>query len=224
MAKIVEREEGTYIVLQSLAYLSNCDTMTRCFFLFHEIAHLINKNRFPPIPTGSFSLEKYLGNLYIIFDEYFADRLAFQITENVFSTSEFWAQYNRNGVSTYLDIAADPRYYEFIKTEIERFREHSDVTLHCNSIFGTVHIIAISTAHGFAQYHQHLDQFRDTLFPESMFFNQKTFALMDYFKTKYENSESDLSDGLELIKEYFTNFGIRFEDRQGNGYITVLDI
>ena len=47
---------------------------------------------------------------------------------------------------------------------------------------------------------------------------------MDYFKNKYEKKENDLSDGIELIRDYLINFGVRFEDRSEGGYIYVQDI
>ena len=224
-AKIIESGDCVSIVLSPFIYLSTFDLMIRCFILTHELAHILNKRRFPDVPTNSFVANNYLGNLYILFDEYFADRFAFMLTEKIFTLpSEPWKLYNENGVLGYLEPANDLRYYELIQSEIKSFRNHGDVNRYWNSIIDSVHVVSISTAHGFARYHQYMDQYKDIHLPNSKFFNIKTFALMDYFKIKFENGQSDLSDGVDLIADYFTNFGVKFEDRLNGGYIYVLDI
>ncbi|MBN8582435.1 MAG: hypothetical protein J0L96_17345 [Anaerolineae bacterium] len=225
-AKIIEGKDGTIIVVSPWLYLPVFDTMIRCFILAHEFAHIMNKGRFPKIPKDSFTSENYLGNLYILFDEYTADRLSFLITERLFtSPTEAWEQYTNNWVIEYLNPSSHPTYYEQIKTEIENFREHGNVDLYWKSIFETMHVVSVSIVHGFASYHQHNDKYVSLKIPNTEFINEKTLVLMDYLKEKYENKETDLHDGIGLMSNYLTNFGVKFEDRPGNmGYIYVLDI
>lgn len=224
MAKLIDISEGTCLVLSPTIYHSPFDTMIRCFYLSHEIAHLINRNQFPIIPKNSFTQENYLKNLYTLFDEYFADRFAIFVTERIFTPSESWTRYFNNGALRYLEIAANSRYYEFIRAEIEHFRVHGDVNRHWKTILEVVNVISISTVHGFAIYHAKPEENLDIQIPDSKFFSEKTFALMDYFKNKYEKNENDLSDGIELIRDYLINFGVRFEYRSEGGYIYVQDI
>ena len=225
-AKILEDKDGVIIVISPHLYLPLFDTMVRCFILTHEFAHLINKRKFPEIPKGSFATENYLTNLYGFFDEYMADRISFQVTEVLFtSPTEAWKQYKDNEVLDYINPSSHLSYYAQVKTEIEKFRNHGDVDLYWKSIHETMHVLSISTVHGFAAYHQHKDKYKDLDIPSTPFVNERTLALMDYFKTKYEKKETDLSDGIDLISNYMTNFGIRFEDRPNNqGYLYVLDI
>ncbi len=225
VAKIIEIGEGVSIVLSPFIYLSTFDSMIRCFILFHEIAHMLNKRRFPVISTKLFAVNNYMENLYVLFDEYFADRFAFIITEKIFALPTApWKVYYDNWVSGYLEPTFDPHYYELIQAEIEKFRQHGDVDRYWNSIIEFVQVIAISTVHGFAGLHQHADQDSIYQLPTSKFINEKTLTLLNYLKVKFEKAESDLSDGYDLMVGYFTNFGIKFEDRSSGGYIYVLDI
>ncbi|MBK9927105.1 MAG: hypothetical protein IPP66_17690 [Anaerolineales bacterium] len=225
-AKIIEGKDGIIIVLAPFIYLAVFDIMVRCFILTHEFTHIMNKSRFPKIPKNSFALENYLENLYTLFDEYMADRFSFHITERLFNPpTDTWKEYNKNGFLNYLNPETHPVYYAQVKSEIEKFRNHGDVNLYWNSVIETVNVISISTVHGFATYHQHHDEYRDIDIPTTSFVDEKTLALMDYFKTKYENAETDLKDGVVLMSNYLTNFGVKFEDRPDNkGYVYVLDI
>lgn len=224
-AKIIESKYGIIIVVSPFLYLPTFDTMIRCFILTHEFTHIMNKGRFQKVPKDSFSSENYLENLYTLFDEYVADRFSFHLTERLFSPTDAWKLYNKNGVLSYIDPSSHPSYYKKIKTEIEKFRIHGDVNLHWKNVVEAMNVISISTVHGFASYHQHPNEYADTKIPITPFVNSKTLDLMKYFKIKYENHETDLSDGIEIMSNYLTNFGVKFEDRPGNqGYIYVLDI
>jgi hypothetical protein len=224
-AKIIEDKDGTIIVISPILYLPTFDTMIRCFILTHEFTHIMNKSRFPKVPKDSFALENYLRTLYTLFDEYVADRFSFNLTERLFTPTEAWKLFNKDGVLSYINPTSHPSYYTQIKSEIEKFRIHGNVDFYWKSIIETVNVVSITTAHGFASYHQHYDEYINLKIPSTAFMNEKTLVLMDYFKTKYENNETDLSDGINLMSNYLTNFGVKFEDRPGNQrYIYVLDI
>jgi len=225
-AKILEDQDGIVIVISPILYLQFYDTMIRAFVLTHEFTHIKNKSRFPQVPKGSFALENNLVNLYYLFDEYSADRLAFLVTERLFTPpSEAWKQVHDNEVLGYIDPVSHPKYYAQLKSEIAKFRIHADVSLHWKTVHETLSVVSISTVHGFASYHQHPDTYSDLVIPTTPFVNQRTLNLMEYFKSKFEKKETDLQDGIQVIDDYLTNFGIRFEDRPGNlGWIEVLDI
>lgn len=225
-AKIIEDGDNITILLSPyIFYLQSFDTMVRCFLMVHELMHVVNKGYFLEIPKGSFALENYLGNLYIMFDEYTADRYAYSMIEGAFEPhTEAWELYNQDGVLGYLNPTSDPRYYEHILSEIKKFRYHADVNRYWKSIWETVHVVSISIVHGFARYHEHLENYKKLEIPSTKFINEKTFALMDYFKTKYKTQNYDLNDGIGLMEEYLTNFGVRFEDRPEGGWMQVLDI
>jgi hypothetical protein len=226
-AKMMESTDGIIIIIAPHNYLPSFDTMIRCFILTHELVHVMNNKNIPEIPKdSSFALKNYLTNLHQLFDEYTADRLSYLITERLFTTpTEAWKLYNQNTVLDYINSPSHPKHYAHIKSEIEKFRMHGDVELHWKSISESIKLVAMTTVHGFSSYHQHIEENIKIGIPSTAFINNRTFALMDYFKKKYENYEYNLDDGLELITDYFKNFGLEFEDRPNNaGYIYVRDI
>lgn len=225
IAKNLLDGENRIILLSPSLYLEIFDSMVRCFILFHEICHVINVNRFPKIPTDSVTRQNYLGNLYYFYDEYYSDRVAFKITDRLFQAStDVWKRFIDGMVEEYLTTATDVIYYDQIRNEIAKFRDHADVNRFLKEIHDSMSVVSITTIHAFARYHHIEEKAEDLEINESPFINHKTIALMDFFKQKYESGSVDLEDGLQLITDYMTNFGLKFEDRPKGGYVYVLDI
>jgi hypothetical protein len=229
MAKTLEDENGVVIVISPWLYVPDpaplFDTMVRSFILSHELAHVMNKKRLPKVAQESSAVGSYLGNLYYMFDEYFADRFSYQLTEKIFTPTEAWKKFNDNNVLGYINPESHPLYYAEIKSEIEKFRLHGDVGLFMKRTKEAVSNVSVLMTHGFAAYHQHQAEHTSLQIPITAFVNEKTFALMDYFKKKYKKGETDLHDGIDQISNYLTNFGLRFEERPNNKlYAYVLDI
>ena len=201
------------------------DAMVRCFVFFHEVMHLINKRTFPSISNHSISAQNYLHHLYHLYDEYFADRSAYLIAETIFSIpTEQWKQFTNNVVLDYLKTANDPEYYNQIVGEIERFPEHSSVDTFLNRVSPTIEVVSITTAHAFSRYHHDLENLKHLEIPSTKFVNQKTLALMEYFNDKFKQKNKDLNDGVNIMTQYMTNFGIKFEDRPPGLYYHIFDI
>lgn len=225
LAKNILVSNNIFIVLNPLLYFGDSDSMIRSFILFHEVAHVINSDRFPTIPTDSFSQRSYLGNLNILFDEYFADRLAYTIADKFFNEpTEGWNKFINNSIENYWAVSSNSQYYQQIKTEIDSFRFHGDIELFMKLTHESVSVVTVATVHGFARYHHIEHSLQDFIIQSSHFINSKTIKLMDYFKFKYDYSEIDLSDGVDLMYNYLSNFGVIFEDRQEGGYLKVVDI
>lgn len=224
LAKIVDRLEETYIVLSPQVYHQAFDSMNRCFFLTHEFAHLMNRNRFPKLENESFAFNNYIPNLYYMYDEYYSDRFAYRITENIFSPTDSWIRFTKDIYLHYFRIATSPNYYNFIQTQIESFRTHGNVEELWYSVQKSISVITSSTTHGYAYLHEYPQKCNIDNLPKSSFVNEKTEDLMNYLRTKYEDKEINLCDGLEVVENYFKNFGFIFEDRDRGGYIRVIDI
>ena len=47
---------------------------------------------------------------------------------------------------------------------------------------------------------------------------------MDFFKIKHQEQIYDIQDDLDLIIDFMTNFGMKFEDTPEGTYCHVLDI
>jgi hypothetical protein len=227
MAKAIEENGYTTILLSPVLYIvpELYDVMVRHFIFFHEIGHVINKQYFPPLSKDSSSKNNYLANLYFLYDEYYSDRFSYSLLESVFDMpTETWRRYTNDLGFGYLETASDPQYYDEMSKEIKEFREHRNVDLFMEKVLPTIHVISVTTIHAFSRFHQEnrAPDYSEIL--HTPFVNSKTLALMEYFKNKFLSNNVDLSDGVSLARDYFENFGVRFEDRELGLWIQVLDI
>lgn len=224
-ARITKINDGYAIILSSNNYSDANDTQTRCFTLLHELHHIINKQDFPEIPNDSYVKAQYLYNLYNIYDEYSSDRFAYSVVEDIFSKeSEYWKNSINDQIVGFTSIINDPIYYTSIRREIKSFRTHADIHLFFRNIREYFDELFISIAHIFSLFHQYTDKISRSKLLESPFINEKCFNLMEYLKNKHEKKDNNLFDGNELIIEFMTNFGVKFEHRDYGGYCHVLDI
>lgn len=225
MARVAKLKDGFAIVLSPLLYSESQDTQTRLFTVFHEFHHVINKRDFPPIPSESYVKAQYLHNLYSLYDEYSSDRFAYGLLDKVFdSKSHFWDSFVRSETDGFIGLITDPKYYDGIRNEIQAFRLHANVELFLNKTRRYFDEVAISLAHIWALSHHYPDRVAKTSLLRSPFVNDRTIALMEYLKCKSELKSNDLFDGMDLIVQFMTNFGVRFEHRDYGGYCHVLDI
>jgi len=224
LGKIVDSKLGTTILIAPDLYHPNFDTKIRCFIFCHELIHLHNRNLFPDIHSDSFTRNSYLGNMYGLFDEYIADRTSFKITESLFPDSQSWNKFNRNSFEYYLAPVTNIDIYKRIKREISEFRYHANINLFWKNVNNDIDIITKCTTHAFARFHHYPENYSDFSFQESRFLNKDTFSMMDFLKESYEEGNYDIRNGIEIISQYLTNFGVKFEDKSEGGYIWVLDI
>jgi len=225
MARVAKLKDGFAIVLSPLLYSELQDTQTRLFTVFHEFRHVINKRDFPPIPNESYIKAQYLHNLYSLYDEYSSDRFAYGLLDNVFnSKSHFWDSFVQSEADGFIGLITDPQYYDGIRNEIQAFRLHANVELFLNKTRRYFDEVAISLAHIWALSHHYPDRAPNTDLLSCPFVNDRTIALMEYFKGKSERKSNDLLDGMDLIIQFMTNFGVKFEHRDYGGYCYVLDI
>ncbi len=87
-----------------------------------------------------------------------------------------------------------------------------------------IYVVSETTIHGFSRLHHLGKSSNDFEIPNSIFFNASTFILLNYYKKKFEIMDRDLSDGIDVIREYMKNFGILLEDDSDGVYFTALDI
>ena len=111
-----------YLYYQAFYTQNPKDLITRDFTLFHELRHGINKNKFPCIPKENFSIGSYLFFLYWIYDEYIANRDAYDMIDNIFpEKSERWNNFIQFSMEGYIYILKDEKNYQFNKREIQDF-------------------------------------------------------------------------------------------------------
>ena len=225
MARNVNLGDSNAIVLSPYLYTAYHDVQTRLYIYLHEIKHIFNEKSFPQILDNSGSRKIYFENLYTLFDEYTADRWALEVLESIIPTKTArWNEFIRNFASGFSSLINDNQHYEKIKTEIELFRQHSDIILFEKNIQQDFHNVAISITHAIAivDHDPHIMPLDDLM--QSRFVNEKTLSLMRFLKTKYQEQIYDLQDGLDIIIDFMTNFGMKFEDIPEGIYCHVLDI
>jgi hypothetical protein len=225
-AKIVDINDGVAIVLSPMLFTEEEDSETRQFVYLHELMHAVNKRKFPPIPTDSYCMTTYLGNLHIFYDEYCADRIAYKIIDEIYPTRSPRMQAKiENELKHFTLLLNNPKYYDAIAREIRLFRRHMiniDGFLAIITPFFDTVSLSIVHAWTIAEQYPEIDG-QDEL-SKSKFLNGKTLKLLAFLKTKYEKKSFDLKDGVDLVADFMENFGMRFEDRPQQPYCHVLDI
>lgn len=217
--------DGYAIIISPILYTERIDTSIRYFILFHEFAHVINKRDFSPISTDIYTNHFYTYSLSHMYDEYYADRWAYKMSDVIYpEKSQFWVEYHDSTIKGFLELITNPTYYEAIKVEINAFRYHANVDKFLSKIHVYFDPIAIVLAHTFAIVHHYPGVITEEELAKSKFINTKTINLMNYFSKKYEEKSVDFTDGNDLIVDFMTNFGIKFEDRELGPYCHVLDI
>lgn len=229
VAITITNQEGTYLVFSPLLYTQMCDNFIRLQYYIHEFLHVVNKRDFSPFKEKkvSGSERTYLENLYILFDEYDVDRKSLKIISNLFP--QLKSRQMRNS-SRYIKEMIRPlmnneAHYNPIRSEIVRFRIHGEARKFLGRI--TPHFDEVSKIliHSYAII-DHYPKF-SRFFPflhRSKFVNKRFHSLIEYYRTKYDNQDPDLLDGINFMSDFMENFGIKFTDTPEGLYCKVNDI
>lgn len=227
IAKNVIQEQGTALVFSPLLFTDSHDNHTRLQIYIHEFWHTLNKEIFPEIPKDSLANHEYFQNLYILFDEYSANRKSFELTEKFYpDVSKRYKRLTRNSVTGFLrNIIQSEEHYKYILKEIHEFRSHADVSIFLKNTREIFDLIAKSLVYFYSYVHHDRKHERlIKLLHNSKFIDENAFALVEFFKVKFEEGETDLRDGLIYLKNFMKKFGVEFEDKPGDLYCHVLDI
>lgn len=227
VAKNVQVGDETALVFSRKLFTDNHDNYTRMQIILHELYHIISGKVFPEPPKDSPATYAYLQNLYILFDEYWVNRMSFETTEKIYpNVSARYKKLTRSSVTGFLrDIIKSGNDYEHIKLEIHKFRYHGDSIRFIQNTRNNFDIIAKSLVYFFSYIHHYPNYSRLLKFlPTSKFVGKSELTLGDFFKQKYEQNEVDIFEGLVYFQNFMEKFGVRFEDKDGGLYCTVLDI
>ncbi len=227
IAKILEIDDGIAMILSPRIYTVEWDIQTRVFIYLHEIRHVANKKWIQKPEIQSPSLSLYFENIYRLFDEYAADRQALELIDKVFPLkSDQMRCHIDSDVDGFIRIINNQQYYQQIAKEIASFRIcDSDVTTFLENTHDSFSEVAMSIAHLYSYIDNYPDyQSKVTDLHNSRFVNVKTYTLIDFFRKKYGEKCPELVEGLNPVKEFMLNFGMRFEDTAQGLYCHVLDI
>lgn len=225
VAKHLYIDGKSIIVISPELYTEPFDSQIRCFYYSHELMHAHNKRRFPELLKDSEIPSYYFLNLYYLFDEYFADRKAYAITDALFrNKSQRYSNHITACINGFINtLLGDSEHLSFIRDEIASFRKHGDVDFFLSRIGESFNTISMAIVHTHAQLHHGTDSNKKYL-TKSKFLNNKALILINFLKSKYEENSIDLFNGLKLIEDFLTNFGIKFECVPEGIYCHVEDI
>lgn len=226
IAKNVYVGDETALVFSKILFTEFHDNHTRLQFILHELCHTLNKMNFPKT-EGQPAYVEYLSYLYTLFDEYWANRWSFEITEQVFgNVSPLYKKLTRSSTFGFLrGIIEIENDYSHIKSEIFKFRFHGNVVLFMGNIRRSVDEILKSLVYFYSYFHHYkkyskLESFIDV----STDAGKKGKLLVEFFRQKYENNDVNIFDGILIIEELLKCFGFQYEDQDGGLCIKVLNI
>jgi hypothetical protein len=226
--KIIRGDNGAIIVFSPALYDNLGNVEIRVFLQLHEVCHIYNSRRFQQLSSTSKIPLHYFSNLYIMYDEYSADRMALNYVDYLFPEKpDSFQTHIRYGMEDFRRLLVDDfASYHVVKTEIQSFRQHGDVMQFLRGIDEIFDATAKAIAHGYA-YIDHFPQFQNqALHPgASKFYNDRAQRLVEFMRAKYDEDSVDLLDGIPLMEGFMRNFGVRFEVLpSGEVYCHVLDI
>lgn len=230
IARIVEKNGRFVIVINPVVYTGKNDSHIRYFYFFHELMHVLNGVDVKPRDDESTVISRKRVNLAIFFDEYCANRSALEVHSRFFPSPSFVFKrrliFDFNSYLTFL--VDDSEYYSIFCELIWNFRTRKiDVNSFLRNVKEPFDQVLKTVAYVFAYIDScpHFAKREGFLVDNSNFVNYKTLALIDYVRGKFAANDFDVSDGLDLMEDFMTNFGMRFDDLgDGGEYLHVLDI
>lgn len=226
VAKNIVKDEGIFLIFSKDLFTIFHDNFTRLHMYLHELLHAYNTIRLPKFNSEPPSERQYLSNLCTLFDEYYANRMAFEIIHKLYPKTSF--RYKRNNyhhLKGFIESIKELNYYTKIRSEIFSFRKHGNVEVFLQNIHPYFDGVSKSIiyVYSYIDCSQKLKKFEKSIL-ESKFVNERTASLMDFFRLKYDNNDFDLLDGKNLIVAFMENFGMKFEDTPDGLYCRVVDI
>lgn len=226
IAKTIELYNSCILVFSPIIYTKEWDIQRRMSLFLHEFTHAVNHRRIPKSITKSPSYNRLFANLYILYDEYYANRKSFEMTDGIYpNKSKIFDDSLKENFKSMLLSLINNKYYEKIQSEINLFRIHRNIDLYLKEVPDIFDAAAkaIVYAYSFID-HFEFAKSQENLISKSNFINKKTKCLIDFYRLKYSKEDFDLISGVDLMENFLTNFGMKFEDRKVGEYCYVLDI
>lgn len=225
-AKTIELSESCILVFSPTLYTEGYDNQIRMAIYLHELIHAINYRKIPQSIAKSFSYSRLFSNLYILYDEYYANRKSFEITDCIYpNKSKIFTKFIKGGFNGHLQSLINNGYYEKIKSEIRKFRIDGNIVLFLKEVTDIFDAAAKAIVYSYS-YIDHFDFAKKQvcLIDKSNFINEKTKSLVDFYRKNYLEDNFDLISGVNLMENFLINFGMKFEDLEDGEYCHVIDI
>lgn len=226
LAKTIELNGSCILIISSILYTEGWDNQMRMSLYIHELMHVINHIRIPKTITKSLSYNRLFSNLYILYDEYYVNRKSFEIIDSIYpEKSNVFDKFIQGNFKSFLQSLVDNKYYEKIQSEINQFRIHGSIDMFLKEVPDIFDAAAkaIIYSYSYIDFYDFAKN-QENLINKSKFMNNKTKYLIDFYRSKYLKDDFDLISGVDLMDDFLTNFGMKFEDIEGGENCYVLDI
>lgn len=233
IAKAVSCDRGNYIVVSPFPFSKDFDPQCRILLYLHEILHLAQHYQYPQLLMSGNSYEVHFNNLYILYGEYEANRVSLNIMQNllenetIFDRRSKW--YRRHIARTFnLHLKSLTNCKDklcFLKKTTDAFRIDGDWDewfAKTSDVFDEISKDLIYTV-SFADAHEKLQKALP-LVEQTWVYKNGGGPLVEYLREKYERSNIDLLDGIDIMRQYMERFGYVWEDTAKGLYCRVVDI
>lgn len=228
VGKVIYFDEGIILLFSPFLFTEEYDMMVRCTIYIHELFHIVNKHCFPDIDLDDDRLNSLLKDLNWYYDDYFCNRKGIEIVDDIFKEhSQIYINHLKKVTEGHKSkLEDDSLYYDKIKNLIYQFKLGN---ISFDDFYSKVNLLITGITMDFVFFSTYLDSY-DFLsdykgnITNSMFYNEYTIDLLDFFKQCYHEDIYDLSKGIELYEKYLLNFGIKFENVCEGVYCHVFNI
>ena len=227
IGKTINKPEGTYFVFSHELYQIDHDNQTRFVFYLHELQHAINYWRFPEGLELSPTEHLLFKEIYRLYDEYYCNRIAFEVADGIYPDK---SKYFTKKMATilkghYKSLISCENDVVRLQGHIDDYRYHEDI----DEMMKTANEYYAGYVRDLLNLFSMIDHFTKfekirQIAGQSEFVNEIGLELMNYLKVKYEAGSLDLLNGLDILNDYFANFGMEYEDTSEGIYCHIFDL
>lgn len=124
MGKTIRKDDKFILVFPKYIFSAGFDNQIRFIFYLHELNHVVRIIQTAEESRRDLRINELLNSLFFLYDEYYVNRKAIEITNNLFeSKSELLLKHMEEMPKSYIDnLARKDFYYKKIKKDILKFK------------------------------------------------------------------------------------------------------
>lgn len=175
--------------------------------------HALNESRFPALNNKGDAYSTYRHNLYVFYDEYYSDRVAYSLVEEMQDgSSDIWTKRVSRERDQFLGLVKDSILPSRIDSAISSLYAHRDAIRFLEEIYPLFDPVFKSIAHVSAIFDEYSNLADWKLLEESRFVGKQGIELIKFVRMCYAAKRFDLDDGLPIIRGAIRKYGFELED------------
>ena len=230
-AKVIRNNDNkTNIVFSKLLYTDNKDQIIRFYLIIHELFHIITYDKYQKVIHKNDKLNNLLNFLNIIYDEYYVNRTALSFTNDIITECKIESNLFNNFVHSipnghFNNICSKSTHDKILKLNKDVICKNITLEILLKSLYPIIEGLSKDLVYLYS----YIDSFQGIIqysydFNKIFFINNNSISLIDLFREKYEINDFNMIPSIEIANNYFSNFGIKFEDTNAGLYIHYLRI